>query len=209
MFAAKHPVTPSTRVIQIIEIAQELFSQDGYDRVTIKQIAARCEISEPAVYRYFASKEALFDAVLESLISNWNYQDLSRQIEQERDVEQILQSLATHILNNYCESEKSCRLLLFAALAEKPKAHSVYQAIRGRYVRYLAEQLDRLYRAGLIRQVNNKITARCFVGMVFECAMGFSLWKEMQGDYFPAEEVVANNVPIYAKGLTSTYRSLK
>ena len=193
--------TYSNREDQITQVALDLFSKNGYDRVTVKQVATACDISEPAVYRYFESKEALFDAVLDALITNWDYENLFDRLKSERDVEQLLSELAMHIVNAYCINEKSCRLLLYSALGQKQKASLVYDTIRGSYVRFLTAQLDQLYQEGLIIERNNTITARCFVGMVIECAMGFSLWKDMQGEMFPAEQVVANNVPIYARGL--------
>ncbi len=193
--------TNSNRENQITQVALDLFSKHGYDRVTVKQIATACEISEPAVYRYFESKEVLFDAVLDSLVIDWEYQDLFDRLKSECDIEQLLSELAGHILNAYCKNEKSCRLLLYSALGHKQKATLVYDTIRGCYVQFLSVQLNRLYQENLIIERNYTITARCFVGMVFECAMGLSLWKGMQGEIFTPEQIVVNNVPIYARGL--------
>ncbi len=65
----------------------------------------------------------------------------------------------------------------------------------------MTEQLDRMSRSGHIMELNNEITARCFTGMVFDCAMYASLWKAFHGGQFKAGEVIANNVPIYVRGL--------
>jgi hypothetical protein len=77
----------------------------------------------------------------------------------------------------------------------------VFKAIRGTYVNYLIKQLDRLYAEKKIIKKNNTITARCFVGMIFECAMSMTVWRGFQGRSFDPNDVVANNVPIYARGL--------
>jgi hypothetical protein len=94
-------------------------------------------------------------------------------------------------------------LLLYSALHGHAKTRMVHETIRGRYVHFLVEQLDRLYAAGKIIEKNNEITARCFVGMVFDCALGRTLWKGMQGRVYRPDDVIANNVPIYARGLGS------
>ena len=52
---------------RIVEIATEMFGRCGFEKVTIKQIGQRMGITEPAVYRYFPTKDALCDAVLLSL----------------------------------------------------------------------------------------------------------------------------------------------
>ena len=74
--------------------------------------------------------------------------------------------------------------------------------IRGNYVKFLIRQLDRLYEAGVIVEKNNEITARCFVGMVLDCAMGLSLYKGLQGRTYEPDSIIANNVPIYVRGLS-------
>jgi AcrR family transcriptional regulator len=42
---------------RIARAALELFVQDGFDAATTRQIAARCDLSEGAIYRHYASKD--------------------------------------------------------------------------------------------------------------------------------------------------------
>jgi AcrR family transcriptional regulator len=44
----------------ILKAAQELFADPGYERATVRDIAARAAIDPAMVIRYFGSKEALF-----------------------------------------------------------------------------------------------------------------------------------------------------
>lgn len=46
----------------ILEAARRLFGEEGYDRTTIRSIAAAAEIHPSMVMRYYGSKEALFAA---------------------------------------------------------------------------------------------------------------------------------------------------
>jgi len=188
---------------QIVTEAGRLFAKDGFDAVTVKQIAAACDITEPAVYRHFPSKEAVCSAVLQSIKERLNYEDVFRQLENETDVEVLLEGLANHILSFFSKHYDIYRLLLFSALRGHARAKQTYDAIRGTYQRFLKNQLDRLEADGLIVKKNNEITSRCFVGMVFDCALGVTLWKGMQGPVYKPEDVVANNIPIYARGLRS------
>ena len=186
---------------QILEVATRLFAEHGYDQVSIKHISEECGITEPAVYRHFPSKAAIFTAVLDSLPERLKLDGLEERLVREHDIEPLLQKLTLHIIDFYVHNEDCCRLLFYSTLDHHKKAQKVFDAIRGRYVRLLVTQLDRLYRAKRIVKKNNVITARCFVGMVFECAMGQTVFRGMQGKVFKAEDVVKNNVPIYARGL--------
>ncbi|WP_029192725.1 TetR family transcriptional regulator [Paenibacillus harenae] len=52
---------------QILLAARALFSQDSYERVTVRKIAARAGIDAALVIRYFGSKEELFLSALTSV----------------------------------------------------------------------------------------------------------------------------------------------
>jgi AcrR family transcriptional regulator len=48
---------------RILEAARGVFSAEGYDRATIRAVAAEAQINPSMVIRYFGSKEGLFAAV--------------------------------------------------------------------------------------------------------------------------------------------------
>ncbi|MFG2880295.1 TetR family transcriptional regulator [Streptomyces sp. NPDC048337] len=48
----------------ILRVARERFAAQGYERTTIRAVAAEAEIDPSMVMRYFGSKEQLFDAAL-------------------------------------------------------------------------------------------------------------------------------------------------
>ena len=49
----------------IIEKAREVFSKNGYRKVTMKDVVEACDISRGGLYLYFADTKSLFEAVLE------------------------------------------------------------------------------------------------------------------------------------------------
>src|SRR5262249_41583922 len=48
---------------RILEAAKRIFARDGYDRATIRAIAAEADINPAMVMRYYGSKDGLFTAV--------------------------------------------------------------------------------------------------------------------------------------------------
>lgn len=190
-----------SRKKQIIEEATSLFSRFGYDKVTTKQLASACDITEPALYRHFPSKESIYDAVLDSLHDTMNYKELFEKLEESRDLSHVMKSISGHLLCFFNKHRELYRLLLYSTLREHRKAREVFRAIRSPYIDFLNKKLDELYGLKLIKNKNNLITARCFIGMVFDCAMNATMWKGFQGRTFSPDTIIENNVSIFIDGL--------
>ncbi|MBN2225854.1 MAG: TetR/AcrR family transcriptional regulator [candidate division Zixibacteria bacterium] len=186
---------------QIVTKATTLFARYGFDRMTVKMLAKACGITEPALYRHFASKEKLYDEVLKSLESKVLLDDLKRQLAKIDDVEVLLFAVAKHIFDTYLGHKELSRLLLYSSLERHTMSGRVFAMVRAPYIKILGEALARLIKQRQIRKVNPIITARCFVGMVMDCTMGQSLWNRMQGKKFTPDIVMDNNIPIFARGL--------
>ena len=56
---------------RILEKALELFSAQGYDAVSVDQIARAVGIKAPSLYNHFPGKRAIFDAILESTAARY------------------------------------------------------------------------------------------------------------------------------------------
>jgi len=54
-------------IAAILAAARKLFASDGFDPVSIDDIAARAGVAKGAVYHHFDSKEAIFTRVLETV----------------------------------------------------------------------------------------------------------------------------------------------
>ncbi|MBP1967278.1 TetR/AcrR family transcriptional regulator [Paenibacillus aceris] len=62
---AKDATTAVNRRSDIISAAIEVFAEIGYYRATTAQVAARAAISQPYIFRFFPTKEALLMTALE------------------------------------------------------------------------------------------------------------------------------------------------
>jgi AcrR family transcriptional regulator len=65
---ARQRRAPAVRRRMITRTALGLFAQRGYRSVTIRDIAAACDINLALIYHYFANKEDLFRASIEAAI---------------------------------------------------------------------------------------------------------------------------------------------
>ena len=56
---------------KILDKALELFSSRGYDAVSVGEIAQAVGIKAPSLYNHFPSKQAIFDALVESVAAQY------------------------------------------------------------------------------------------------------------------------------------------
>ncbi|WP_279582068.1 TetR/AcrR family transcriptional regulator [Fodinicola feengrottensis] len=55
---------------RIQQVALELFSERGYDKTSLREVADRLEITRPALYYHFKAKEDILGSVIEDLTAS-------------------------------------------------------------------------------------------------------------------------------------------
>lgn len=134
---------------QVLEVALDLFSRDGFHHVSMDDIAERAEVSKPVLYRHFPSKldlylavvdhrgEALVAAVDEALAGIGTRPLASGKVV----VQEITEALVRGYVRFVAESGDS-----FALLFESDVTHD--DAVRGR-VEHASRQVALTLRRGL------------------------------------------------------------
>ena len=188
---------------RIIEAATELFSQRGYNGTTMREIARLCDLTEAAIYKHFAGKEKLYEEVI---LSKSKQHAIASFLESKRglgSIEDVLFTIARHILTTAREDKQLIRILLYSSLEGFHASSILYRELRHPYIHFLREELKNRMVEGEVREVNPFITSRCFVGLVMDCALNVEFWNKLEGSTFTSETVMSNNVPIFARGLSA------
>src|SRR5215471_4139576 len=109
----------SDRRTQLLETALNVFSQKGFNGATTKEIAAAAGITEAVIFRHFPTKQALYQAVLESEIGCAGFKEWLTEAQScmdRNDDEGLFRAIASAIVENYRGDARLERVLLFAAL---------------------------------------------------------------------------------------------
>jgi AcrR family transcriptional regulator len=138
--------TPAAVTKQAILLAaRERFAADGYDRATIRAIAADARIDPAMVIRYFGTKEKLFAAAAEFELRLPSLDGVAR--------DRIGRRLVEHFVQRW-EGDESLLALLRAAVTHEVAAErmrEIFAAQVGSLVAHLAEDPSQApLRAGLI-----------------------------------------------------------
>lgn len=90
MVAAKNAKRPRPRQSQLLEAAEELFIEHGYDKTSVEMIAEAAGIARQTVYNQFGSKEGLFLAITKGLAEEVTA-SISEPLDAGRDVRAMLE----------------------------------------------------------------------------------------------------------------------
>jgi TetR/AcrR family transcriptional regulator len=89
---------PGERRVQILQALAEMLESSGTERITTSALATRLDVSEAALYRHFASKAQMFEALIEfieqsvfSLINQINDREPNPQAQVAKILAMVLQ----------------------------------------------------------------------------------------------------------------------
>lgn len=134
---------PSTTQDHITDVALELFATQGFDEVSVDDVAAAAGISRRTLFRYFSSKNAIpwadFDAHLDHL------RDLLAEVPADSTLDAALRS-ALLAFNSFDESEtprhRQRMRVILQTDALQAYSMTMYAGWRGVIAEYVADRLD-------------------------------------------------------------------
>lgn len=151
---------------QIIDAAREAFTSQSYAKVGTADLAKAAGVSEPALYRYFSGKKALFLATLRStaprLLELW--QEIAYEVD---DPLETLWSIGVHYYD-HLQSESGNMRLQFQAISEAddPEIREALRENFAGFVEFVAETLDEGKRRGIVRRdLDSRLVAWQFLGI--------------------------------------------
>ncbi|MFQ5738294.1 MAG: TetR/AcrR family transcriptional regulator [Acidobacteriota bacterium] len=164
----------------IIRSVIRTFSEHGFRGSTTKLLAQDAGISEALLYRYFASKKELFDAVLDDLVERANpILPKAGAFETSKDGDRLfLIELASKVWAHFQESPEELRLLLFAGLQGHSLSYDYFQRQVRNYYESIILRVRSGQRSGYYRGVPAPVAARVFIGMLHYHVMIQSLFKD-------------------------------
>lgn len=84
---------PEVRKQEIIDAALKLFGEKGYERTSITDIAKAIGVAQGLCYRYFPSKEALFDSAIKQYADVLVEQMISSEKGENKTLRQIIEDM--------------------------------------------------------------------------------------------------------------------
>ncbi len=107
--------------IKIMNTAEILFAEKGYDGVSIDEIAKKAEINKAMIYYYYSSKEGLFISLLQKHISKIDSLLSSIEVKPSNNYRSIIRDMLAIAVNYIDTNTNIIKILLVETLLETPK----------------------------------------------------------------------------------------
>ena len=164
---------------QILRVAVDLFSHEGFRGTTTKKIAQAAGVSEAMVFRHFATKDELYAAILDHKACSGDALDLELLVAdavERRDDRAVFEGLAFHALEHHEHDPNFQRLLLHAALEGHELAQMFFEKFVRRVYEFLGNYIRERQREGAMIEIDPAIAVRSFIGMVIHHSLNNNLW---------------------------------
>lgn len=140
---------PVTRE-QILDSSLRLFSEKGFARTSVRDIAQAAGITDAAIYYHFASKRDLFEALIEERGFTAALEGLEK-IEVTVGPAEAIPALGTNALAFIYRNRDLMKVLMVEAMADDPVATEEYQILVERWKKAEARILRIYAQEGLLR----------------------------------------------------------
>jgi TetR/AcrR family transcriptional regulator len=177
--------TPTARMsapdrrAQLLDAALNLFSEKGFDGVTTKEIAGAAGVTEAIIFRHFPTKQALYQAVLESELGG---QDLRKWLAEAKlcmdrnDDAGLFRIIASAIIEGYRNDPRMERVMLFAALQGNAQALEHYRNFCLPLYDLLRDYIVRRQREGALADYDPGAILSAIAGMAQRYAMSTGMF---------------------------------
>lgn len=198
---AQKRMSGEERRTQIITVAAQIFSKQGFTSTTTKEIAHAADINEAVIYRHFRSKEELYDAAIDFYIDE--VQKLyTGVISAPLALEELLYAVGCRVLNFTNANVHLTRMMLFSGLEDHRASDRFLAAVTSRIINLIIERFAIEQKKGTIRNdIEPRLCALQFVGtmLFFNIARNVMHAPMIQG--IEVETYVRSQLTIFMDGI--------
>ena len=152
---------------QLIDVAMRLFSVQGFDGTTTREIAEAAGVNEAIIFRHFSSKEELYWAVVNARMgTSGRRRKIEKALEANLSERDTLAAIACSLLERTPQDFALTRLLLFTGLRNAELSELFFRNYISETFELLSDYFRKGMSAGRFRNVDPVVAARGFLGMI-------------------------------------------
>jgi TetR/AcrR family transcriptional regulator len=182
--------------LSILDAAVRLFSESGYDGVSMRRIAEEAGVSKANIYHHFASKEALYFAIMRQSTAELT-KLLQGLAEGAGPFDQRLQAFAQAHLKHLIDNDMRVRLVMREAFSgDEETSRTLVEQVIGGIVKRIISIFEAGQKAGLLRSdLDPGLCATLLMGCDLFYFQAHGLLRQIP------EAGFARNPEAYSKGM--------
>jgi AcrR family transcriptional regulator len=181
---------------QILSTAKNLFIQQGYHGLSMRQIAEALGVSKAALYYHFRDKEQLFLAILDSYLDEMESALRSIQLEQ-KGARQRIRAMVEMILLQPADQRALIRLSSQEmAQLSLPARQAFDQAYHQKFIDPIRTIFLEGIQGGELRPVDPNVAAWALLGMMYPY-----FYPAHSSDLLTSEKVAEHLAQIFLEGI--------
>ena len=159
----------SERKATILAVAKVLFSDKGYHGVSVDEIARRLGVSPAILYRHFASKEALYEEVLNAIACK-RESYVEAVVSSDGSFSDVLRKITGIYIDSVSKDPDYLRMELHSALEGSDATRQFFENRWRPFTDYIEFSLKELAAQEKLNPVDARVAA-----MAFQGRWGFSM----------------------------------
>lgn len=151
----------------IIEVSKRLFATKGFHGVSIDEIVKEVGVSPAILYRHFASKEDLYQAVLQEF-SCTRESYVETVIEDDISFEKVLRGMTRVFVNSIVKDPDLLKMEMHSQLESSQASQDFFLNRWKSFTDYIEYNLSELQANGKIENINVQAAGLMYQGMIRE-----------------------------------------
>lgn len=190
---------------RILEAGLRLFSEKGYLGTTTRDIARLAGVAEVTLFRHFASKERLFEEVINTFTFLPALKGLLPTLKglEYRDA---LEVIAGRFLERLTERKQMIHIMHAEIHRYPAKVKEIYDNFIDEVFRTLASYFRDLQKEGVLREFDPELGAGAFLGMFFSFFISRELLRKRVALQTDLPTVISGFVEIFCNGTAAGKR---
>jgi len=184
---------------KILKAALELFSKYGYSSTTTRELARKAEVTEVTLFRYFASKENLFEEVICTHLPSPDFRETVSKAKT-MSYRESLKFIASAFLEGLKQNESLIHIMYMQAQSHYDLMEKIYAALVNNLIIILADYFEEMQQQNLIRNFNPIVGANAFLGMWMALHETKELFPAAQNFTDRVEETIDEYIEIFMIG---------
>lgn len=184
---------------KILKTALSLFSKKGYLGATTRELAKEAGIAEVTLFRYFSSKEMLFEEVINTHSFLPTLKGILPEVKK-MSYENALITIATRFLETLTLRKELIRIMHSEIQRYPEKIQKIYHALIDETLKTLASYFSQMQKKEVMREFDVDFAAHAFLGMFFSYFNTEELLMRKRYRTANADLLIKEFVEIFVKG---------